>query len=167
VHCHRNSAGDIQSIYEGVKNKDKGKIAAGALGLAVTVAPEIKPGFSFLKGAFKFGKVEEGVVFRSASGTAKSLTPRAADANGLSGSLTPIENATNVKIDPSKLSTLQCVCDNVKTGHVSIAPGTVDAAGNLNVDQKAMQSWMDSRETNKVHDLTRELLGAIVGREKY
>jgi RHS repeat-associated protein len=97
----------------------------------------------------------EGKIFRSASGTSSSMTPRPIkDANGLSAA-NSLENSLPGKqqiIDTSKLKELCAVCDNAKTGHISIAPK----------DKSLMKEWMDSRG-GEIHRLTQELKDAVIG----
>ncbi|HWW25623.1 MAG TPA: hypothetical protein VNZ85_06985 [Caulobacter sp.] len=76
-------------------------------------------------------EITSGNVFRSASGTPASMTPRAADTAGLSAA-NSLENALPGKIqiiDVSKLSKLCAVCDNLATGHVSIMPKDMGLMG--------------------------------------
>ena len=96
-----------------------------------------------------------GLIYRAASGTPTSMTPRAKDANGLSAA-NSLENALpgkNQIIDTSRLNNLCAVCDNLRTGHVSINPK----------DMSQMQGWINSRGSRDVHPLTKELMGAVVG----
>jgi RHS repeat-associated protein len=99
--------------------------------------------------------ITEGFVYREASGTPNSMTPRAKDPNGLSAA-NNMENALpgkNAVIDVSKLKNLCAVCDNLKTGHVSIRPK----------DMTKMQGWIDSKATanSNPHPFTKELLDAV------
>lgn len=109
-----------------------------------------------LKGATLADEAAEGaLIYRSASGTPTSMTPRTKDAKGLSAA-NSLENALpgkNQIIDTRKLINLCAVCDNIKTGHVSIMP--------KNMNQ--MLDWISSRGGVEVHPLTKELLGAVVG----
>ncbi|MDF3822736.1 hypothetical protein P3G55_22755 [Leptospira sp. 96542] len=96
----------------------------------------------------------DGLIYRSASGTPDSMTPREKDANGLSAA-NSLENALTGKnqvIDTSKFKDLCATCDNPKTGHVSITPK----------DMSQMQDWIDSRGGTEVHPLTRELMDSVV-----
>ena len=98
--------------------------------------------------------VNEGLVYRAASGTPKSMTPRPTDVKGLSAA-NSLENALpgkNQVIDTSRLNNLCAVCDNPKTGHVSIMP----------TDKSQMQGWMDSRFGTEVHPLMQELMDAVI-----
>jgi RHS repeat-associated protein len=97
----------------------------------------------------------EGLIYRSASGTPTSMTPRVKDVGGLSAA-NSLENALpgkNQIIDTSKLTFLCAECDNPKTGHVSIYPK----------DPRLMQDWINSRGGDKIHSLTQELLDAVIG----
>jgi hypothetical protein len=97
-----------------------------------------------------------GTVYRSASGTPASMTPRPQDAKGLSASINLDSFPSGSKIqaiDTSKLTNLCAVCDNPKTGHVSISPK----------DTTQMQGWIDSRTSPNTHSLTQELMNAVTG----
>lgn len=59
-------------------------------------------------------------------------------------------------IDTSKLDQLCAVCDNPKTGHVSIKPK----------DMSQIQEWIDSRGGDTIHPLTQELMDAVVDQVK-
>lgn len=54
------------------------------------------------------------------------------------------------------LDILCAVCDNLQTGHVSIRPK----------DMTQMQGWIDSKGTDTVHPLTKELMDAVVDEVK-
>lgn len=100
----------------------------------------------------------EGLIYRAASGTPGSMTPRAADKAGLSAA-NSLENALpgkNQVIDTSKLTNLCAICDDAATGHVSITPK----------DMNLMQEWINSRGGSEVHALTQELMKAVVGTVK-
>ncbi len=95
------------------------------------------------------------IIYRSASGTPSSMTPRPVDTTGLSAA-NSLENAIpgkNQIIDTSRLTNLCATCDNVATGHVSITPK----------DMSQMQSWINSRGGTAVHPLTIELMNAVIG----
>jgi len=94
-------------------------------------------------------------VFRGGSGTPTNLTPRPQDIGGLSGNVNSMPGKNQV-IDTSKLNQLCAVCDNLKTGHVSIKPK----------DMSQMQGWIDSRGTGTTHSLTQELMDAVVDQVK-
>ena len=100
----------------------------------------------------------EGLVYRSASGTPDSMTPRPKDSEGLSSAIS-LEKAMpgkNQIIDTSKLKNLVAILDNPKTGHVSIVPK----------DPCEMEGWIKSRGSGEVHPLTKELMDAVVGTAK-
>jgi RHS repeat-associated protein len=103
------------------------------------------------------GLIETGMIYRAGSGSAANLTPRLQDVNGLSAtnSLTSALPGKNQIIDTSKLKQLCAVCDNAKTGHVSIGPR----------DASRMQEWIDSRN-KQLHEFTQELLNAVIGNVK-
>ena len=98
---------------------------------------------------------ESNFVYRAASGTPNSMTPRAVDTNGLSASdsLANALSGKNQVIDTSKFTNLCAICDNPETGHVSIRP----------TDMSQMQDWINSRGGSAIHPLTQELLDAVVG----
>jgi len=100
----------------------------------------------------------ENLIYRSASGTPVSMTPRAVDAKGLSAA-DSLKNALpgkNQVIDTSKFRKLCAVCDNSATGHVSITPK----------DMSQMQGWINSRGGPEIHPFTQELMDAVVGTVK-
>jgi RHS repeat-associated protein len=95
-----------------------------------------------------------GLIYRAASGTPASMTPRAVDGKGLSAadSLTNALPGKNQVIDTSKFKNLCATCDNRATGHVSITP----------TDMGQMQDWINSRGSSEVHPLTQELMNSVV-----
>ena len=100
----------------------------------------------------------EGLIYRAASGTPTSMTAREKDTKGLSAanSLSNALSGKNQIIDTSKLKNLCAVCDNPKTGHVSIRP----------IDPCEMEGWIKSRGGEEIHPLTQELMDAVVGTTK-
>jgi RHS repeat-associated protein len=96
-----------------------------------------------------------GIIYRGGSDSPTNLTPRIKDTTGLSANVSPMPGK-NVAIDTSKLTNLCAICDNKKTGHVSITPK----------DTSQMQGWIDSRGSESVHPLTQELQDAVVGTVK-
>jgi uncharacterized protein RhaS with RHS repeats len=127
-----------------------GILYVGTLGEGAVVAAAGK-GLTFVaKG--------ESLIYRAASGTPASMTPRAVDAKGLSAadSLANALPGKNQIIDTSKFKSLCAVCDNSATGHVSITPK----------DMSQMQGWINSRGGVEAHPLTRELMDAVVGTVK-
>lgn len=124
---------------------------------AARAAQTIEHGVAAARGVEQSAK-GEGLIYRSASGTPASMTPRAADTKGLSAA-NSLENALpgkNQIIDTSKLKNLCAICDNAKTGHVSIAPK----------DASQLQGWINSRGGTATHPLTKELMDAVVGTVK-
>jgi hypothetical protein len=92
-------------------------------------------------------------VYRSASGTYQSLTPRPRDTEGLSTFDTPDRMRGKIKIiDAQKLRSLEAVTDG--GGHVSIRPK----------DMGEMEGWIASRDTanENPHPFTQELMDSIV-----
>jgi RHS repeat-associated protein len=113
----------------------------------VVVAPESAAEKAVARG--------ENLIYRAASGTPASMTPRAVDLTGLSAA-NSLKNALpgkNQIIDTSKFRNLCAICDNPTTGHVSISPR----------DMRLMQEWIDSRGGEEIHPLTQELMDAVVG----
>jgi len=98
------------------------------------------------------------LIYRSASGTPSSMTPRPVDTKGLSAanSLANALPGKNQIIDTSKFTSLCAICDNPATGHVSIKPK----------DMRVMQSWIESRVSTAIHPLTQELMDSVVGTVK-
>ena len=83
--------------------------------------------------ATRITKIDSGLIYRSASGTPNSMTPRPVDTSGLSAA-NSLENALpgkNQIIDTAKLTNLCAVCDNSATGHVSIAPIDMNRMGGV------------------------------------
>jgi len=127
----------------------------GARFFATTARTEAKVAAETVSSvAVKEATKEGTLIYRAASGTPASMTPRPKDVGGLSAA-NSLENALpgkNQIIDTSKLKQLCAVCDNEKTGHVSIFPK----------DMSQMQSWIESR-SKEIHTLTQELMDAVVG----
>ena len=98
--------------------------------------------------------------FRNASGTPDSLTPRPGKddlpGGGLSfwDSLDKLSPGKYVKVASEKLNNLKAVLDNPKTGHISISPSSLDE----------LVEWASTRNTGTVHELTEELINAIIER---
>jgi RHS repeat-associated protein len=162
---------DTIGALPGVSKMSVDPLSSGAVGgatIAAMIGGEEEAGVTAVKATLEAAPklVEEGAkavqegenfIYRSATGTAESMTPRAKDVNGLSAA-NSLENALpgkNQIIDASKLKSLCAVCDNPATGHVSIFPK----------DMSQMQSWINSRG-NEVHAFTQELLDAVVGTVK-
>ncbi|WP_269764308.1 RHS repeat-associated core domain-containing protein, partial [Burkholderia ubonensis] len=93
-----------------------------------------------------------GVIYRGGSRTPVNLTPRTQDVTGLSANVKPVPGKS-VVIDTSRLNLLCAICDNKKTGHVSIKPK----------DPSQMAGWIQSRAEGGDHPLTKELENAVVG----
>lgn len=103
---------------------------------------------------------ERSLLYRSASGTDASLTPRpgiddtSLEGGGLSfwDSLDNpnLQSGKYVAIDPSKLRMLVVVNDNVPPGHVTVRPSTLEA----------LRGWASSRGTRARHPFTQELIDA-------
>ena len=94
-------------------------------------------------------------VYRNGPDTPKNLTPRTKDTNGLSANTHPMPGKNQV-IDTLKLDKLCAICDNPKTGHVSIKPK----------DESQIQDWINARDNSpENHPLTQELDNAIIGVE--
>ena len=154
-------------------NLRQGNVASAAVDVAGIVADGIAaalPGVPAIAGmsiaaargggklAGEVAEKGESLIYRAASGTPTSMTPRSVDKAGLSAT-NSLENALlgkNQIIDTSKFKNLCAVCDNPKSGHVSIIPK----------DATQMQGWINSRGSSEVHPLTRELMDAVVGTVK-
>lgn len=108
-------------------------------------------------------------IYRKASGSADSLTPRPGvdDLNLENGGLSffdSIENMVNnlplkpgdkyVVVDPKKLDGLDVILDNTPPGHVSVRPPTLDA----------LKEWASTWKTGTVHRFTEIIKDAIVGK---
>lgn len=127
----------------------------GAVGSLPLVGAAIRPAAPLATAA---PAMTEGLVYRAASGTPKSMTAPSGDLNGLSAcnNLQTALPGKNQIIDVSKLNNLCARCDNIATGHVSIMPK----------DVTQLEGWMASRLTGELHPLTRELMNAVVGTVK-
>ncbi|WP_153101231.1 RHS repeat domain-containing protein [Paraburkholderia hayleyella] len=86
-----------------------------------------------------------GVIYRGGGKTPVNLTPRTQDVTGLSANVNPMPGK-NVAIDTSKLKKLCAICDNKKTGHISIKPK----------DASQMTGWIKSRAEGADHPLTKK-----------
>jgi RHS repeat-associated protein len=172
-------------VAEGAKAASKIVDAAGLLkkveGIAGEVKAAIKQGVEKAKSAVSVGtvksfihKLERGdaeitdFIFKKASGTPDSLTPRPGiddldESGGLSffNSLENLGADANdkwVQIDPKKFKELKAVFDNDPIGHVSVRP----KSGVL----QDLKDWAKTRGTNSIHRFTSELLNAITKKGK-
>jgi len=99
-----------------------------------------------------------GMMYRNASGTADSLTPRPGiddiAGGGLSfwNSLDALNPGKYVVVDASKLQQLKAVLDNNPIGHITVSPATL----------QELQAWAATRGSGIVHGFTQELLNALV-----
>ncbi|HJW91827.1 MAG TPA: hypothetical protein VJ436_14415 [Anaerolineales bacterium] len=131
--------------------------AAGAAALAgsSTVAcadgdctNEVRAGAS---GVAKFTET----IYRNATGTADSLTPRPGiddvPGGGLSfyKGLEYLNPGKYVAVDPNKLTNLSAILS--PPGHVSVSPATLEK----------LQEWAATRGTGVVHSLTKEVMNAV------
>jgi hypothetical protein len=99
-------------------------------------------------------------LFRSASGTADSLTPRPGIDDGPDGGLSFFDSVENpgvkpgkvVEVDSSKLRSLQVNMDNDPPGHVTVRPSS----------DMDLQAWAASRGSGSVHSFTQEILDAVM-----
>ena len=99
-------------------------------------------------------------LFRSASGTADSLTPRPGYDDTSGGGLSFFDSVENpgvkpgkvVEIDPNRLRSPQVKMDDDPPGHVLVRPGS----------DMELQHWAATRGTGVVHSFTQEILDAIV-----
>jgi hypothetical protein len=99
-------------------------------------------------------------IYRNASGTDDSLTPRAGvdttgPYRGLSfwDDLDKLNPGKWIEVDTSKLDHLQAMFDDAPPGHVSVRPAS----------QREREEWAASRGTGVRHPLTQELLDARTG----
>ncbi len=94
-------------------------------------------------------------LYRSASGSADSLTPRPGKDDVPGGGLSFFDSKENprvkpgkvVEIDPKQLSSLQVRMDDDPPGHVTVYPKSY----------AALQEWAATRGTGWVHQLTLEI----------
>ncbi|HJT43942.1 MAG TPA: RHS repeat-associated core domain-containing protein [Rhizomicrobium sp.] len=145
--------GDAKGIYEAYQDPSLINIGAAAIGLIPGMGDIAGKGLKTLGRASDAARGES-LIYRSASGTPASMTPRAVDTEGLSAA-DSFKNALSGKnqvIDTSKLKNLCATCDNPATGHVTIAPK----------DMSQMPGWINSRGGTKIHPLTQELMDAVV-----
>jgi RHS repeat-associated protein len=138
----------IEDVAKTVDNAVAGDINGTVSSAVLAIAKPLKA----LKVVTKGG---DNSVYRNGSGTPGNLTPKPKDKNGLSLNVNPMPGKNQV-IDTSKLDKLCAVCDNTKTGHVSIIPK----------DMNQMQGWIDSRGSGTTHPLTQELMNAVVDQVK-
>lgn len=100
---------------------------------------------------------DAGWIFRAGGNTPRNFTPRATDVRGLSAFTSLKALGSNVQkvqiIDTTRLSSLIVTPDVTPKYHVSIAP----------INHAQIPGWAATRETDVVHELTRELRSAIVG----
>lgn len=105
-----------------------------------------------------------GKIYRSASGSPDSLTPRPGHDDVPGGGLSFFDSLDNpgigsgkyVEVDTNKLQGLQAIRDNVPPGHVTVTTST----------HKELQEWAATRNTGQVHPRTREILDAVTGSGK-
>jgi chorismate synthase len=98
-------------------------------------------------------------IYRSASGTPDSLTPRSGVDDVAGGGLSFFDSLNNpgvkpgkyVEVDTSKLVTLIAIPDNNPPGHVTVTPGSL----------QALQDWAATRGTGQLHPFTAEILAAV------
>lgn len=108
-------------------------------------------------------RLSSGRIYRAASGTPDSLTPRPGidDVPGPHGQmgLSFFDSLDNpnirpgskyVSIDVAGLNNLEAHFDNVPPGHVSVRPQTLHQ----------LQGWSATRGTGQIHPLTQELFDA-------
>jgi len=102
-------------------------------------------------------------IFRSASGSPDSLTPRPGIDDLPDGGLSFWDSIDHIKpgdkyveVDTGRLRNLRVVPDNSPPGHVTVRPPTLSD----------LRAWAASRGTGRVHPSTQELLDAVVYRGK-
>ena len=95
-----------------------------------------------------------GMIYRNATGTPSSLTPRPGvddlPGGGLSffNSIDKLNPEKYIAIDASKLQRLTAILDNNPPGHVTVAPPTL----------VGLQEWAATRGTEVIHQFTQELI---------
>lgn len=100
-------------------------------------------------------------VYRSASGTPDSLTPRPGIDDVPGRGLSVFDSSDNpgvkpgkvVEIDPDALRSLTVGHDNNPPGHITIRPSS----------HTDLVQWAATRGTGQVHPFTQELLNAVTG----
>ncbi|WP_139093441.1 RHS repeat domain-containing protein [Delftia sp. JD2] len=151
----------FQSLVSNVREGNWSGAAVDAAGIAIdgvaAAIPVVPGGVGASIAAYRsIDSAKDGtLIYRSASGTPNSMTPRTVDVQGLSAT-NSIEKSLPGKIqviNTAKFKNLCAVCDNPQTGHVSIKP----------IDMNQMQGWIDSRGSNSMHPLTQELLDSVEG----
>ncbi|MBE2201483.1 MAG: RHS repeat-associated core domain-containing protein, partial [Anaerolinea sp.] len=107
-------------------------------------------------------RLSEGRIYRGASGTPDSITPRPGidDVPGSQGQLglsffdsldnPNVKPGKYVSIDVARLSNLEAHFDNIPLGHVSVRPPTLHE----------LQGWSATRGTGQIHPFTQELFDA-------
>jgi hypothetical protein len=105
------------------------------------------------------------LVFRSASGTPKSLTPRQRDTDGPKPGLSAFLHVADV---PGRRPTKVQVIDvdrvriplavTIDGKHASIVP-VLSGGG---IDRRALEEWAAARDTENIHEFTQLVLDAVV-----
>jgi hypothetical protein len=101
--------------------------------------------------------VAETRIYRAASGTPDSVTPRPGiddlPGGGVSfwSSVAHLSPGKYIEVDPGRLRDLIARFDGNPPGHVTVAPPS----------SALLADWAATRGTGVIHPLTQELLGAI------
>jgi RHS repeat-associated protein len=107
-----------------------------------------------ISGIAQAGQKFIGIIYRNASGTPASLTPRPGvddiPGGGLSfwNSVDKLNSGKYISIDASKLENLIAILDEDLPGHIIVIPSTF----------AELQEWAATRGTETVHALTQELI---------
>jgi hypothetical protein len=144
-------------------------VVPGGAGLLIRGAAKVddladtaRAAANVVESALSSTESSSGLLYRAATGSPDSLTPRTSDivpGGGLSfwDSIDKIGPGEKyVAVDPQKLKTLEAFPDNNPTGHVTVRPKSLES----------LQDWGSSRGTGNTHPLTQEVLNAVVYRGK-
>jgi RHS repeat-associated protein len=143
-------------------------VAAGVVGGVLETAAECTMtgggcgADAYLMGALTGGMSSASAstkIYRSATGTPDSMTPRPGVDDVPGGGLSFYDNVDNVGIKPGKyvevdtsfLRSLHASRDNTPPGHITVRPNSLSE----------LREWAATRNTGAVHPYTQELLDAI------
>ena len=134
---------------------------AGYLGAATTIGTALSADGDLtneVQGIAQPANRFTGIIYRNATGSPSSLTPRPGIDDVPGGGLSFFNNIDKlnpgkyVAIDASKLQKLTAVFDNNPPGHVTVTPSTLSE----------LQAWAATRGTEVIHQLTQELINLVV-----
>jgi len=120
---------------------------------------ELRASGTFLGFTAKPGPKARTKIYRSASGTPDSLTPRPGIDDVPGGGLSFFDDVDHpgikrgkvVEVDSDLLKSLQVIHDNDPPGHVTVRPYT----------HEELVAWAATRGTGEIHPFTQELLNAV------